>query len=139
LFGQVEVELMKQQLVFVGTHKQLQMPRLTGKRLHTINYRHIIEWLIRKPGAFAQYRFREDLFPSLVFRRAYDRLVADCSAHTADLEYLRILRQAARTMEGGVEKVLLDMETRGLAPRWDTLMEFWPDFPPPRFAPMTGR
>lgn len=113
--------------VFVGTRKQLQMPRLTGKQLHTINYRHVIEWLIRKPGAFAQYRFREDLFPTLSFRRAYDRLVAVCSPRTADLEYLRILRQAARTMECEVEKVLLDLEAQGLTPRWDTLMEFWPD------------
>ncbi len=113
--------------VFVGNRKQLQMPRLTGKHLHAINYRHVIEWLIRKPGAFAQYRFREDLFPSLAFRRAYDRLVALCNPRTADLEYLRILRQAARTMECEVEKVLLELEAHGLAPRWDTLMEFWPD------------
>ena len=30
--------------------------------------------LVRKPGAFAQYRYRDDLFPSLVFRQAYDLL-----------------------------------------------------------------
>jgi len=31
---------------------------------------------VRKPGAFARYRFREALFPSLVFRQAYDALEA---------------------------------------------------------------
>lgn len=86
------------------------MLRLTGERYHSINYRHIIEWLIRKPGAFANYRFRTDLFPSLRFRRAYDRLCEACSPRTADMEYLRILRQAARTMECKVEEVLTELE-----------------------------
>lgn len=112
--------------VFLGGQRQLQMPRLSGEHVHAINYRHIIEWLIRKPGAFTQYRFREDLFPSLVFRRAYDRLCGACSPRTADLEYLRILRQAAQTMECEVERVLQELEQRGLVPRWDLLMEFWP-------------
>lgn len=112
--------------VFLDGQRQLQMPRLTGKSLYAINYRHVIEWLVRKPGAFAHYRFREDLFPSLVFRRAYDRLCEVCSPRTADIEYLRILRQAARTMECEVERVLIDLDQRGLVPRWDVLMEFWP-------------
>ena len=41
---------------------------------HRIDYRHVIWWLVRKPGAFARYRYREELFPSLMFRRAYDAL-----------------------------------------------------------------
>ncbi len=120
--------------VYVGGALQVSMPRLTGTHTHAINYRHIIEWLVRKPGAFAQYRFREDLFPSLVFRRAYDRLCAVCSQRTADVEYLRILRQAARTMECTVEAVLVDLERRQVAPRWATLMEFWP-LPSPAAMP----
>ncbi len=112
--------------VFLGGQRQLSMPRLTGDAYHAINYRHVIEWLIRKPGAFAQYRFRADLFPRLAFRRAYDRLCEACSPRTADVEYLRILRKAARTMESEVEGVLLELERRGLIPRWAALMEFWP-------------
>lgn len=112
--------------VYLGGQLQLTMPRLTGTQTHAINYRHIIEWLVRKPGAFAQYRFREDLFPSLAFRRAYDRLCATCSLRTADVEYLRILRQAARTMESAVEGVLLELERQNVAPRWAALVEFWP-------------
>ena len=90
------------------------------------NYRHIIDWLLRKPGAFAEYRFRADLFPSLTFRRAYDRLCEKCPQRTADLEYLRILRQAATTMESDVERILMELETKGLTPRWHMVMEFWP-------------
>ena len=51
------------------------MPRLRGEDEHRIDYRHVIGWLVRKPGAFARYRYREDLYPSVTFRRAYDALV----------------------------------------------------------------
>lgn len=112
--------------VYVAGLLQESMPRLTGEKTHAINYRHIIEWLLRKPGAFAEYRFRADLFPSLVFRRAYDRLCETCPQRTADLEYLRILRQAATTMESEVERVLVELEGQGLTPRWHMVMEFWP-------------
>jgi hypothetical protein len=112
--------------VFLAGQQQLSMPRLTGEHTHAINYRHIIEWLTRKPGAFARYRYRADLFPSLRFRRAYDRLCEACSPRTADIEYLRILRQAARTMECDVERVLEALEQLGIVPRWAALMEFWP-------------
>lgn len=112
--------------VYLAGVRQLVMPRLTGEQTHAINYRDIIEWLIRKPGAFAQYRFRSDLFPSLVFRRAYDRLCQDCAPRVADLDYLRILRQAARTMECEVERVLADLAQRNLTPHWTTLQAFWP-------------
>lgn len=112
--------------VFLAGQRQLSMPRLSGEQFHAINYRHVIEWRIRKPGAFARYRFRQDLFPSLSFRRAYDRLCEVCSPRKADIEYLRILRQAARTMESEVERVLQDLEQRGIPPRWNALMEFWP-------------
>ena len=81
---------------------------------------------MRKPGAFAQYRFREDLFPSVTFRRAYDQLCKSCSPRMAAQEYLRILRQAARTMESEVERVLTELEQRGLVPRWHLVQEFWP-------------
>ena len=30
--------------------------------------------LVTKPGAFARYRYREELFPTLTFRRTYDAL-----------------------------------------------------------------
>ena len=62
--------------------------------------------LVQKPGAFARYRYREELFPSLAFRRAYDALTARLDSWKADLEYLRILHLAASTMERDVEQAL---------------------------------
>lgn len=81
------------------------MPRLRKEDEHRIDYRHVIGWLVRKPGAFARYRYREDLFPSVTFRRTYDRLV-ESHGDRADVEYLRILKLAATKGEASVESVL---------------------------------
>jgi hypothetical protein len=64
--------------------------------------------LVKKPGAFARYRWREELFPSLVFRRAYDAL---CSAQgeRADAQYVRILYLAAVSGEQVVEQTLAEL------------------------------
>ena len=94
----------------------------------------------RDGWSHAQYRFHSDLFPSLVFRRAYDRLCQDCAPRAADLDYLRILRQAARTMECEVERILVDLAQRDLTPRWALLQEFWPTAQPaaaPHLQPLT--
>jgi hypothetical protein len=85
-----------------------QLPRLRGRGKHRIDYRHVIDWLVRKPGAFGDYRYREDLFPSSHFRMAYDALRQRQPAR-ADKEYLRILHQAARESEAGVEAVLVEL------------------------------
>ena len=74
-------------------------PRLRGKGRHRIQSRHIIDWLVRKPGAFAQYRYRDDLFPTTRFRIAYDTL---CTRHTtleASRQYVQILELAAHESE----------------------------------------
>src|SRR5690606_4770004 len=60
--------------VFYRNKLTATMPRLRGDQPHRIDYRHVIWSLVRKPGAFARYRYREELFPSLTFRRAYDAL-----------------------------------------------------------------
>lgn len=88
------------------------MPRLRGEKTHRIDYRHVIWSLVRKPGAFAAYRYREDLFPSLVFRRAYDAL-RDRRGDRADVEYVRVLHLAASTGEHAVEQALSALLERG--------------------------
>jgi transposase len=125
---QVRVRLYEDRIeVFFKGKRQLTAPRLLGQGGHRINYRHIIDWLLRKPGAFCQYRFRQDLFPSLNFRWAYDQLCEHCSERTADLEYLRILHHAAITMESDVEQALATLRERCTVPRWNTVLEFCPD------------
>jgi hypothetical protein len=57
---------------------------------------------VRKPGAFKNYRYRADLFPTICFRICYDTLKKQ-SPLRADKEYLKILHLAARNEETAVE------------------------------------
>jgi len=58
--------------VYYGTKLVETLPRLVGRRKRHINYRHLIDTLLRKPGGFRNYRYRDELFPSLVFRQAWE-------------------------------------------------------------------
>lgn len=71
-----------------------------------IDYRHVIWSLVRKPGAFARYVYRDEMFPTLTFRRAYDAIHKDLEGVKGDVEYLRILHHAASTLETDVEAAL---------------------------------
>jgi hypothetical protein len=111
----VEVRLHADHLeVRYRTQLTATMPRLHGTGAARIDYRHIIWSLVRKPGAFARYRFREELFPTLTFRRAYDAL---CAQHgtRADVEYVRVLHLAASTMQSSVESALTALLEAGEA------------------------
>lgn len=91
------------------------IPRLRGQGKHRIQYRHLIDWLVRKPGAFDHYRYREDLFPTHRFRMAYDTLRKRHLPRLAAKEYLAILYLAARESEAAVEDalgILIDQEHR---------------------------
>lgn len=92
--------------IWYGDRKVEQLPRLRGRRKHRIDYRHIIDWLVRKPGAFEHYRYREDLFPSSWFRLAYDALREEHGPKRGAKEYLQILALAARRGESMVEDVV---------------------------------
>ncbi len=81
------------------------IPRQRGEGKHHIQYRHVIDWLVRKPGAFENYRFRDDLFPSSHFRMAYDHL-KEQSPNQASKEYLKILYLAAKESEEQVESAI---------------------------------
>jgi hypothetical protein len=85
---------------------ELACERLRGRNLRRIDYRHVIWSLVRKPGGFARYVYREEMFPSVVFRRAYDAIQTPHHGLKGDLEYLRILHLAAGTIEADVEAAL---------------------------------
>lgn len=96
------------------------MDRIRGEGGAHIDYRHVIWSLVRKPGAFARYRYREELFPTLTFRHAYDRL-RSTRGDGADVEYVRILHLAASTMETTVEKALNELLARDAAFDYDAV------------------
>ena len=93
------------------------LPRLIGQGTHHINYRHLIGTLLRKPGGFRQYRYREDLFPQLIFRLAWEQLNQWHPPRRADIIYLRVLSLAARTFESDVAAALEMLVNRGQ--NWD--------------------
>jgi transposase len=95
------------------------MERLIGRDTHRIDYRHIIHTLVRKPGAFRRYVFREALFPKLEFRRAYDALVA--ASDQADLNYVRILHLAASDGEECVRAVLAKLLAATMVPTYEAV------------------
>ena len=50
--------------VWYSGQKMERLKRLRGRTNYRIDYCHTIDWLVRKPGAFASYRYREHLFPA---------------------------------------------------------------------------
>jgi hypothetical protein len=103
----VKVRLFESQLeVWYRDKRELACERLRGRHHHRIDYRHVIWSLVRKPGGFARYVYREEMFPSVVFRRAYDAIQTPHRGLKGDLEYLRILHHAASNMETDVEAAL---------------------------------
>lgn len=102
---------------------QLTCERLLGRNGHRIDYRHIIWSLVRKPGGFARYVYREEMFPSLAFREAYDAIQIVWPGTKGDLEYLRILHLAASTMESDVVTALALLKMAGKSVTADAVRE----------------
>jgi hypothetical protein len=96
---------MDQVEVWYGQRKVAELPRLRGRRKHRVDYRHIIDWLVRKPGAFENYRYRDELFPTSRFRMAFDAL-EEQHGQQGSKEYLRILELAAKESESKVDEAL---------------------------------
>jgi hypothetical protein len=113
LIGQeLKVEVYEQELkLYSGRELLLSLPRRVGDRGVVLDYRHVIDHLLRKPGAFERYRYREQLFPSRSFRQAYDQLVAQQGARRGAVEYLRLLKLASEVGESDVELLLADCLT----------------------------
>ena len=88
--------------VYYKDHLVERMERVRGEREARVDYRHIIGSLVRKPVAFARYRFREQMLPTITFRLAYDGLKT-MRGERADVEYVRIPHLAATTKESTVD------------------------------------
>lgn len=117
LIGEVlKVRLYEDHLeVRYGDTLELCCERLVGRNQRRIDYRHVIWSLVRKPGAFARYVYREEMFPAAVFRQAYDAIQTPHQGTKGDLAYLRILHLAASTMQAAVETALAQLLAAGTA------------------------
>lgn len=108
--------------VYYAKHLVLEAPR-HERGSKCINYRHLIFHLLRKPGAFRNYQFREELFPRTVFRRAYDALLRR-NDERADKEYLRILNHATMEGEDRVAGALEHFLSSGMTPFSENVLQF---------------
>lgn len=105
---------------YVGGDHTITLQRLRRhkKRVHYIDYRHVIGTLIRKPQAFRNYIYRDDLFPTFAFRQAWEVLENQLDSRQACKEFVKILNEAARP--DGEEKVNAYLEgclTKGYLPK----------------------
>lgn len=108
---QVRVRLYAERLeVWYAQRRVEVIPRLRGQNKHRVQYRHVIDSLVKKPGAFENYRYRQDMFPTSRFRRAYDELKNRHTLRVAAKEYLKILHLAATISEQQVDGVLFALE-----------------------------
>jgi len=94
--------------VWYAKKKVESIPRIRGEENHRIDYRHIIDWLVRKPGAFENYRYREDMFPSSYFKMAYDNLKRH-NPLRANKEYVKILHTASCEGESIVQAIIMKL------------------------------
>ena len=116
--------------VYHGPEQIAQIARVPGRQA-VIDYRHVIQALLRKPGAFARYHYREELFPSSTYRRAYDRLVADHGPGPGELEYLRLLKLTAELGGSAIEGLLSEFLSPNHPPWRTATLRQWL-CPPPR-------
>lgn len=107
---QLRVQRHETQLqVYLGGEHLFDLPRLRGDRGTCVDFRHVILPLLRKPGAFRNYRHREALYPTVNFRAAHDQLVKDHGERAGVIEYLLVLKLAAEESVEKVEPVLASL------------------------------
>lgn len=103
--------------IWYGQRKVDTLPRLRGEGKYKINYRHMIDSLVKKPGAFENYRYRNAMFPTSRFRIAYDNLKKRYTLKSSAARYLKILCLAAKTSEVAVDSALMILinENQGIS------------------------
>src|SRR3984957_3661626 len=120
---QVDVHVGAETLdIWHGARKLDTLPRLRGRGQHRIEYRHVIDWLVRKPGAFEEYRCRDSMFPTSRFRMAYD-LLKDRRPGRVVKDYLAILLLAAQEGENRVDEALRLLLDQGRPPDAEAVTE----------------
>lgn len=100
--------------IFRGSEFVVRHPRAIGKTPR-VDYRHVVHSLVRKPGAFRHCVYREQLFPDLMFRQAYEQLKTH-EERRADAHYVQVLALAAERGEAAVSAILAECLRTGEIP-----------------------
>lgn len=106
--AELKVEVYESQLkLYTGRELLMTLPRRRGTTV-ALDYRHVVDHLLRKPGAFERYRYREQMFPGHLFRQSHDRLVEQLGQRRGAVEYLRLLKLASEVGQRDVELMLVE-------------------------------
>jgi hypothetical protein len=98
--------------------------RRTGQRhARQIDYRHLVENLKRKPGAFARWVFRDDVFPRTIYRQTWENLSAQLPERQACKTIIGLLALAADGHEAALGLELEQLHARNELPDLDTLTQ----------------
>ena len=81
--------------VYHKTASIAKLPRIHSGENAFINYRHVIKHLLRKPGAFENYKYRDFMFPNGNYKVLHENLCVYYGGRRGDREYLEILNLAA--------------------------------------------
>ena len=104
-----------------GKGKLFTIDKLHGHSKISINFMHLVDPLLRKAGAFRNYRYQAHFFPGSQFRRCYDKLCSKHSDRQADQRYLQILKLACDHVIIKIDSCLQDILNEGQAPSSDEL------------------
>lgn len=99
------------------------MPRLFGYGKEDIDFRHVIDSLVRKPGAFVNYKYVNHMYPTTRFRMAYDQLLQNTTESSAVKQYLQLLYAAKHEGLDLVDDALRWFLTEGQAITADDVLK----------------
>lgn len=112
---------------FLSGQRVFECPRAvrrTGqRRARQIDYRHLVENLKRKPGAFARWVFRDDVFPRTIYRQTWENLSAQLPERQACKTIIGLLALAADGHESALAFELEQLHACGELPDLDTLTQ----------------
>jgi len=109
--------------VYLGGQRQETMTRVRGKGTYNVNWRHVIGQMVKKPGSFRLYRYRDAMFPSTIFRTAWENLDASLSTWSAATNYLQVVKLARDEGLAQVEAAVSALLEAGVLPRLDDVVE----------------
>ena len=97
---QLKIHIYDDQLsCYLGSDHVLDLPRVRGgdKRIpaRCINYRHLINSLVRKPGAFRYSILRDDMLPTATYKKIWKLIDQHCTPRHANKLMVGILKLAA--------------------------------------------
>ena len=104
-----------------GKGKLFTIDKLHGQSKTSINFMHLVDPLLRKAGAFRNYRYHAHFFPGSQFRRCYDKLCSKHSERQADQRYLQILKLACDHGVIKIDSCLQDILNEAQTPSSDEL------------------